>query len=122
LVYALDRSRGCAAVKFREARYHDLRAAIGPRSLVCMPTVPCAAPAKASNAQDRTGGYYRNALSLTSFSGISRVPQVSMPLATTATSPVGLSLIGAQGEDLFLIAAAESISRALATSGDLGKA
>jgi len=111
LVFGFDRSRVQATIEQRESLYRTLRRAIGPRDLLCMPTVPFPAPAKASNAQDRTGDYYRKALSLTSLAGIGRLPQVSMPLGRTAISPVGLSLIGAQGEDLFLLGVVESIAR-----------
>ncbi|HEV2971289.1 MAG TPA: amidase [Pirellulales bacterium] len=116
LVYDLERPRARAAIELREASYRALRQAIGPNDLLCLPTVPCSAPAKASNAQDRTSGYYRKALSLTSMAGIGRLPQVSLPLASTANSPVGLSLIGAHGQDLFLIGAAEAIGPAIGTS------
>ncbi len=114
LVAELDRSRVGDATKRRESLYRDLRRAIGPRDLLCIPTVPNSAPARSSSAQDRTSGYYRNALSLTSLAGIGRLPQVSMPLARTVDSPVGLSLIGAEGEDLFLLGVVEKLSRELA--------
>jgi amidase len=111
-VYDLDRTRVRAAIETREALCRRLSRAIGPLDLWCIPTVPSSAPAKASIAQDRTGSYYRKALSLTSLAGIGRLPQVSMPLAATADSPVGLSLLGAHGQDLFLLAAAEAIGSA----------
>ena len=114
LVYDLDRRRLRAAIETREACYRALQGAIGPSDLWCIPTVPSSAPAKASTAQDRTGGYYRKALSLTSLAGIGRLPQVSLPFARTADSPVGLSLIGARGQDLYLVAAAEEIGHLLA--------
>jgi amidase len=113
LVYDLDRTRVRAAIEIREALCRGLRRAIGPLDLWCIPTVPSSAPAKGSAAQDRTGSYYGKALSLTSLAGIGRLPQVSMPFARTADSPIGLSLIGAHGQDLFLLAAAEAIGRAL---------
>jgi amidase len=118
LVHGLDRRRTRETIERREACYRDLRRAMGPRDLLCIPTVPDPAPAKASKAQDRTSGYYRNALSLTSLAGIGRLPQVSLPLARAAASPVGLSLIGAQGEDLFLIGVAAEIGRELGTGKD----
>jgi amidase len=113
LVYDLDRTRVRAAIETREALRRGLWRAIGPLDLWCIPTVPSSAPAKASIAQDRTGSYYRKALSLTSLAGIGRLPQVSMPLGSTPDSPVGLSLIGAHNQDLFLLAAAETIGRTL---------
>ena len=117
-MHELDRSRVRAAIELREACYRDLRRALGPRDLLCMPTVPDSAPAKASNAQDRTSGYYRKALSLTALAGIGRLPQVSLPLQATAISPVGLSLIGAQGQDLYLVGVAEQIAREFEATGD----
>ena len=114
LVHDLDRRRLRSAIENREVCWRALQCAIGPSDLWCIPTVPSSAPAKASSAQDRTGGYYRKALSLTSLAGIGRLPQVSLPLARTADSPVGLSLIGAGGQDLYLVAAAEEIGHLLA--------
>ena len=116
LVDDLDRSRVQAAIETREACYRALREAIGPQDLWCLPTVPSSAPAKASNAHVRASPYYRRALSLTSLAGVARLPQVSIPLGRTPDSPVGLSLIGAYGQDLFLIAAAVEIGRALGAS------
>jgi amidase len=55
-------------------------------------------------------------LSLTSLAGVARLPQVSIPLGRTPDSPVGLSLIGAYGQDLFLTAAAVEIGRTLEAS------
>ena len=59
----------------------------------------------------RVGDYYRRSLSLTSIAGLCRLPQVSMPLGHTEASPVGLSLIGAQGEDRLLLDVAVRISK-----------
>ena len=115
LVHDLDRRKALETIERREVCYRELRRTLGPRDLLCIPTVPSPAPAKASNAQDRTGGYYRKALSLTSLAGIGRLPQVSLPLARAAASPVGLSLIGAEGEDLFLIDVAAEIGREIGT-------
>ena len=116
LVDDLDRSRVRSAIEFRETNYRALREAIGPQDLWCLPTVPSSAPAKASNAHVRSSSYYRRALSLTSLAGVARLPQVSIPLGRTPDSPVGLSLIGAYGQDLFLTAAAVEIGRALEAS------
>ncbi len=115
LVHDLDRRRVREAIECHEKCYRDLRRVLKPRDLLCIPTVPSPAPAKASNAQDRTSGYYRKTLSLTALAGIGRLPQISLPLARTAISPVGLSFIGAEGEDLFLIDVAAEIGRELGT-------
>ena len=111
LVESLDRRRVGPAVRQREAIYRDLYDVIGERDLVCIPTVPASAPEKGVR-QDRTGDYYRRALSLTSLAGLGRLPQVSLPLARTPASPVGLSLIGAAGQDMFVLAVAAKIEEA----------
>jgi amidase len=113
LVDALDRSRVRSAIETREMCYRGLLDALGPRELWCMPTVPSSAPAKASNAHVRASPYYRTTLSLTSLAGVGRLPQVSLPVARTADSPVGLSLIAAHGQDMFLVSAAEEIGKML---------
>jgi amidase len=56
----------------------------------------------------RASPYYRRALSLTAIAGIGRLPQITLPLAEADGVPVGLSLIGAQDTDLFLISAARA--------------
>ncbi len=117
LVDDLDRSRVQATIETREACYRALRDAIvDPEVVWCLQTVPSSAPAKASNAHVRSSPYYRGALSLTSLAGVARLPQVSIPVGRTPNSPVGLSLIGAYGQDLFLIAAAVEIGHALEAS------
>ncbi len=118
LVSSLDRRRVPPAIARREQYYHSLRKFLGPRDLLCIPTTPASAPIKGSLGMDqRTGDYYKRALSLTSIAGIGRLPQVSMPLSTiesdTGAAPVGLSLIGSFGEDLFLLHVAESIAGAI---------
>ena len=87
---------------------------MGPGDLLCIPTVPAPAPLKATNAQNRTGHYYRRALS--SIAGLARLPQVSMPLASTAESPVGLSLIAARSQDMHLLATARQVAAAFVSN------
>ena len=85
------------AIAQREQCFHQLHQFLGPRDLLCIPTVPKPAPLKGAMDQ-RTGDYYQRRLSLTSIAGLCRVPQVSMPLgeaqSTEGTAPVGLSLLG----------------------------
>jgi amidase len=110
-IRSLDRSRAGEAVGRREQYFRLLRHALGPRDLICIPTAPTVAPLKGSAAYDRKGDYYRRALSLTAIAGVGRLPQVSMPLVTVDGVPIGLSLIGAHHEDLFLLQVAHEIER-----------
>jgi amidase len=112
-IRGLDRTRIGEAVGRREHYFRLLRRALGRRDLVCVPTAPTVAPVKGSISYDRKGDYYRRALSLTAIAGVGRLPQVSMPLATVGSVPIGLSLIAAHGEDRFLLHVAHEIERLL---------
>jgi amidase len=74
--------------------------------------VTASAPEKGAVLGRQSGSYYRRALSLTSLAGLGRLPQVSLPLARTEASPIGLSLIAAEGQDAFLLAIAAEIEAA----------
>jgi amidase len=117
LVANFDRRLLPEVIFRRETFYRALRKFLGPRDLLCIPTSPSPAPIKGSLGLDqRTGNYYRSALSLTSIAGLGRLPQVSMPLAEVSvdggTAPIGLSLLGSFGEDLFLLEAVKSLAAA----------
>ena len=108
LVKNLDRRKVAPAIVRRELFYHCFREFLGPQDLLCIPTTPAPAPIKGSLGMDqRVGDYYKRALSLTSIAGLCRLPQVSMPLSTVNVDgtqlPLGLSLLGSFGEDLFLL-------------------
>jgi amidase len=116
LTTRLDRCRVAEAVRRRERYYRRLRAALGTRDLIVLPTTPALAPLRGvplRRAQppgaSGTREYYPRALALTSVAGIGRLPQVSLPLSDSGGVPVGLSLVGAQGEDAFLVGIAERI-------------
>lgn len=105
-----DRRCVAEACQHRERFYRRLRAALGPRDVVLLPTTPALAPLKGSvlrraSRSDPAVGveYYPRALALTSVAGIGRLPQVSVPLGDVSGVPVGLSLIGGHGEDAFLL-------------------
>jgi amidase len=106
-----DRSRVGDAMRRRARFSRLLQQALGPRDVLCLPTAPSVAPLKAARAFDRGGDYYRRTLSLTSVAGVARLPQVTVPAAAVAGVPIGLSLVGAPGEDLFVIQAAAQLAR-----------
>jgi amidase len=120
LVSNFDRRLLPGVIARREVFYRALRKFLGPRDLLCIPTSPSPAPIKSSLGMDqRSGNYYRSALSLTSVAGLGRLPQVSMPLASvpvdSGVAPIGLSLLGSFGEDLFLLETVRSIAAAQST-------
>ncbi|MCI0334548.1 MAG: amidase [Planctomycetes bacterium] len=106
---SLDRSRLAEVIGRRERYCRHLRRALGPRDLLCLPTAPSVAPLKDMVSLDRNSDYYRLTVAFNAIAGVGRLPQVSMPLATASSAPIGLSLIGAYGEDALLLYAVDRI-------------
>jgi amidase len=106
----VDRSRINGAIYERERLFHVLHSFLGPHDLLCLPTSSGLPPLRdAADVDRRASPYYRRTLSLTAIAGIGRLPQINLPLADSGGVPVGLSLIGAQDKDLFLVEAAGAL-------------
>jgi amidase len=108
-VRKIDRTQLGQTIARREHYCSQLSSALGPRDLLCLPTAPTIAPRKRTIG--RESDYYHRTLSLTSIAGVARMPQVSMPLASVSSAPIGLSLIGARGEDLFLLEVVKTLAQ-----------
>jgi amidase len=77
-------------------------------AIICPPTTPFPAPAKgqAISALD----IVRDRITcLTAHGGLTGVPQVSIPGTTVNGLPVGLSIIGAHGQDAMLVAVSKAV-------------
>jgi amidase len=106
----VDRTRINAAAQERERLFRVLRSFLGPDDLLCLPTSSGLPPLRdAADVDRRVSPYYRHTLSLTAIAGIGRLPQLNLPLADAGGVPVGLSLIGTQDRDLFLVKAAQAL-------------
>jgi amidase len=108
----LDRRLVPAIKDRKEDYYRKMNAFLGPRDVICFPTVCSPAPLKGT-VQKRDQApreYYVRLLSLTSIAGVARLPQISMPFGEVAGAPVGLSVLGRFQEDAFLLAFAGSAS------------
>jgi amidase len=112
-INSLDRTRIGESVRRREHYCRQLSRALGERDILCFPTTPTVAPLKGARCYDRGSDYYQRTLAVTAIAGVGRLPQVSMPLGRTPAAPIGLSLVGAQGEDLFVLDVAELVARAM---------
>ncbi len=100
-------SEAGAAREKREDFAARLAALLGDDGLLCLPTAPGIAPLCRSDAADLVA--HRSAvLSLTSIAGLSRLPQVTLPLARVEGCPLGLSLMAPAGGDEDLLAFAEA--------------
>ena len=90
------------------AQHMDLL--LGDDALLCLPTAPGIAPKLATPAAE-LDVFRARAFALLSIAGLARLPQISLPLATMAGCPLGLSLIARRGRDRGLLNwVAETIS------------
>lgn len=106
---AIDADQIAWARPVRQALRQRLDEALGADGVLVLPTVHCPAPPKPL-ATEQAGDFYGRALSLTCLAGHAGRPQVTIPIATTAQGPVGLSLLGARGSDLALIGLAQRLA------------
>lgn len=80
----------------------EIEALLGRDGYIVMPTVPAAAPLRDST-HEVLQAYRDRALRLLCLSGLSGLPQISLPLGTLGGAPFGLSLLGPAGSDIQLI-------------------
>jgi amidase len=91
------------------ARTH-IRALIPPGAVMALPTAPCIAPRLDSPA-DALERLRTRVMRLTCISGLSGLPQITLPAGTVDGCPAGLSLIGSAGSDEALLDLASELAR-----------
>jgi amidase len=111
---SLDRTAVAKMIRRRETYFRRMNSFLSNRDLLCIPTSPCPAPIKGSiKSREQAGhsySYYPRTLSLTSLSGVARLPQVTLPVAEVSGAPVGLSFLARTGEDAFLLGCVQSFA------------
>ncbi len=99
---AMSETERTAAGLMRQEARARLRHLLPPGTVLCLPTTPFPAPPK--DLPLRALMPLRERIScLTSHGGLTGVPQVSIPGATVAGAPVGLSIVGGRNTDLALL-------------------
>ncbi|MDP6707247.1 MAG: amidase [Alphaproteobacteria bacterium] len=98
---------GWAEMMRAEARAR-LRHLLHPGTILCLPTTPFPAPAKGLAISEQEPVRQRISV-LASHGGLAGVPQVSLPGAAVDGLPVGLSIVGALGTDVELVAVARAM-------------
>jgi len=78
---------------------------VAPGTLVVFPTAPGIAPLKGRSIEEARAGRL-NTLRHTCIAAVAGLPQVSMPLIEQDGCPLGISFLGARGQDDQLLAAA----------------
>ena len=86
---------------------------LGQDGVLLLPTMPDVAPLLGEN-EAALDTYRSHALKLLCLSGLSGVPQVTMPLASRLGAPLGLSILGPAGSDHSLVWLADRIANSLA--------
>ena len=100
-----------AAQAFRQAYAAMIYTLLATDGVLLMPTMPDVAPLR--GAPDSTLEDYRNrAIRMLCISGLSRTPQLSLPLIRRDGAPMGLSLLGPRGSDRSLVRLAEQLADA----------
>jgi amidase len=105
-----------AALRKELPRARDqIRAVAKPGTILALPTAPCIAPLTTTPASDQESFRLR-VMRLTCISGVSGLPQVSIPAGTISGCPIGLSFIGWAGGDEALLDFAVSLAKYVGAS------
>jgi len=91
-----------AAEAFRPRVRERIEALLDGRRVLCLPTMPTTALPR-DLSLGATGDACDRIVDFTCIAGLTGLPQVSLPLASAAGLPVGLSLIGWRGSDRTLL-------------------
>lgn len=86
-----------------------LRELIAEDEVWCLPTSPRVAPPRGAPADLVENEYRAQAMCLLCIAGLGGLPQISLPLAAQDGLPLGVSLIGAPGSDMRLLALAREV-------------
>src|SRR5262245_23022566 len=110
-------SQEVAVARGEHARARErIRALAPPGTVLALPTAPCIAPLL-DTPPEGLESFRARVMRLTCISGLSGLPQVSLPIGTIGGCPVGLSLIGWGGGDEELLALCGRLSRCCGYAG-----
>jgi amidase len=88
---------------FRRALQARVRPLLAGGSVLVYPTSPCAAPLLTASMAEQDA-VRQATIGVTAIAGFCGLPEVTLPAATVNGAPVGISLVGAPGADLGLLA------------------
>jgi amidase len=92
----------------RDALREELTDILGDDGLLITPTAPGAAPFAAATFED-IQDYRERALRLLCLSGLTGLPELTLPMGQVSGAPFGLSLTGPKGSDRALLAVGRDI-------------
>ncbi len=97
-----------AETLIREALTRELTDLVGDDGLIVTPTVPGAAPL-ADISFEELQDYRERAIRLLCVSGLTGLPELTLPLGTVHGAPFGLSLTGPKGSDWALLSIGQKV-------------
>ncbi|MEP4378451.1 MAG: amidase [Alphaproteobacteria bacterium] len=83
----------------------QLRGLLDAHTVLCVPSAAGAAPRKCTNPA-ALENFRNRTLNICCIAGLGGLPQISMPMALVESCPLGISLVGAVGQDEALLQAA----------------
>lgn len=112
-VQGFDRIAALGSLARSERFFEQINAALPAGTIICFPTTPTIAPLKGSlDTLEAVTAFYDPTMTITAFSGVARLPEISAPLLTVEGCPVGLSFAAGHYQDEALLGA---LSELLAT-------
>lgn len=99
---AVTGAQARAASEVRAATTARLEELLHPGTVLVLPTAPCVAPLLDAS-EEHLASFRGRTMCLTCVSGLTGLPQVSLPLLRVDGLPVGLSLLGWRGGDEALL-------------------
>ncbi len=111
-VLRFDRIAALESLKRCERLFEQINAALPAGTIICFPTTPCIAPPKGSlRTLEAVTAFYDPTMTLTAFSGVARLPEISAPLLTVEGCPIGLSFAAGHYQDEALLQALSEFLR-----------
>lgn len=107
-----DRSTLSDGLNLCENLFTRIAAFTKPGDVFCYPTAPVLAPKKGTLTGDNLPAvldYYDRTMAVTSFAGVARLPEITLPLAHVDGVPIGLSLAAGHYQDEFLLDASQHL-------------
>ena len=95
--------------KTREQLTQRLSDLLGDDGVMLMPTMPDVAPL-ISQPESALENYRNNPIRMLCISGLTGLPQISLPMASRLGAPLGISLLAPAGRDRSLVAMAEALA------------
>jgi amidase len=100
------------ATKRREQITERVRGLLREDAVLVVPTVPDIAPLCGADPKT-TEDFRARSLTLLCIAGLSRLPQINLPLGRLNGCPIGLSLIGPRDSDMMLLGVARQLAAAV---------